>query len=357
MKKIFTLATPVSYGASTVSFNTADIRMVYTFVAPVSGSFTDWEAPYEARTGTVTNIAQSDLYLLDANGLPTGASLATDAAFTPGNATNAVSTWDSAYDVTAGVAYGVVTKNNDGTPGANYFVMRQGLFRQTTKNSFYSVNGGTTWNNGQPGPPVNVKIGGVWYGSLCGRYVSNTMTSNVLYNSASRIARVGAVITPTENVLLEYIQCPIYRVGTLTGLNVSAEVWDGTTLLATSISQYPVETLTTSTVAAIASFKFNQLAIASGSAYRYVVRMSGTGAQGDASNYVAMKGHGPATNVPSAANVDDQYISGTWTTDPSAPSWTDYATSSGPLPGISLMCSPVAATGGGLLVGPSVLVS
>lgn len=355
MKKIFSFPCPINETVFNNTLNTANMRHVIVFKAPVSGSFTDFELPCEAGGGTRTNIFESTLYNVS-NLLPTGSILSTDASWTPGNASNAVSTFDDPYSITIGTWYAISIRNTNGTPATNYGVLRHGVGRQNDTLSFISDDGGTSYNEGRFGVPINLKIGGEWYGSYCGRFASNTLTANVLYNtSGSRIGRFGSILYFPEQVTLQDIQFPIYRVGTLTGGYVSAEIWNNLSLIASSIDKYPIEALTTSTAARIVTFRFNNTVIPSGSSYRYVLRMNGSATIGDASNYIVVKGHAPVTNVPtSSSNIMDYYLGGTWCTDVTPSSWTDYNTSSGPFPAISVS-GEYSLQIGGPLVGPSLV--
>jgi len=190
--------------ATTVNLNSATARVGAVFMARVSENMTGVLVAHNANTGAPTG-TQVDLYAVDANGLPTGSSLAT-ATYTPTGSANNTVTFASAYGVTAGVCYALVWRNTTATPGSNIPTFQVtstdvmvGNLRLTSSDS------GSTWGASFTGLVVICAPIYATFGVDSYLPVNNASTTSgvPLYNtSGSRVAREAIKVNFEMDVLL-----------------------------------------------------------------------------------------------------------------------------------------------------------
>lgn len=192
----------------TTQLNAAAQRYGCVFKARVSENMTGFKFASGTNAGTVTNIAQADLYAVDSNGYPTGASLAA-ATFTPANSSTNTVTWGTPYAVTAGTCYAVVLSNLDGAPttnkygvgycGSNYLVFNE-TFQYANNLWLASIDSGTTWEPSAVLPPTkggSLVFAPIYdtFGTDCQAMIGTepgvAYTTTLLYNAADRKARLA----------------------------------------------------------------------------------------------------------------------------------------------------------------------
>jgi len=338
------------------------------FKAPASGNLTDLEILFEGSGGgTRTNICKCEIFAVDTAHWITGSAIAWDAAFTAATQGTALSTLDNfasggVCPLVADTWYCAKITTTAADAFNNYGVLAAGTIggcKPLDTFTFSTTDGSLFLCNGS-GVPLNLKIGGSWYGSYTSRVVLNNLTSQLLYNtSGSRIARFGIMFTPAYDVALTGITVPIYRTGTISGY-LTAEIYSGTTLLYTSMATSAIDGYSTNASSpSTVWLDMPRDLMTTGTTYRIVVRISGSGTAGDASNYLALKGFASMSNFPSDdSKILDGFYGGCFCTEVTPSTWTDYRASGNAMPSIGLYGEIVPSVGGGgLLVGPSVLVS
>lgn len=213
------------------------------FMATVSENMIGCVVQFGGNVGTPSSTVV-DLYAVDANGYPTGASLAT-ATFSPtSNVVNTV-TFAAAYAVTAGTAYALVFRNATGTPASNYASLRtQPIWAGNLYIS--SADSGATWVIGSVtslccAPQYNT-AGVVAYSQYNG---FGAGTAIALYNTTgSRIARVAMKCNFEMDVLLWTVSVAMNTKTGSPNFGISGQVCSDSGVLSTSSSSYPSNLVT-----------------------------------------------------------------------------------------------------------------
>lgn len=233
-KPVTHFPTPSIGTLDTISVNSANVQIGICFQANSSISMTGFKLKLGANAGTVTNILQADLYLADANGKPTGSSLATVTTTPSASAINTF-TWSAAYSVSGGLFYFIVIKNIDGTPATNRFSVSVNSATHTPYLGHFgtvSLDAGSTWYSSG-----NLSFG-FWFNSSSGTdgfVIATGATSSgsvQLYNaSGSRTARIANRYRFGNPVILYGLN---YGAGLKTGsptFNAHAEVCSASAVL------------------------------------------------------------------------------------------------------------------------------
>jgi len=119
------------------------------FTADRTESMTGFDVHLGSNTGTVTNAFKADLYAVDANSHPTGASLATVTTTPVAGAPTAI-TWSTPYTVTNGTTYAIVIRNlnsvggNGLSAGSNFFRLL-GASKYIDNHPLTSTDSGAHW--------------------------------------------------------------------------------------------------------------------------------------------------------------------------------------------------------------------
>lgn len=225
--------------SGTPHMSTTDTRAGIVFRALRSENMTGFRTYTTSISGTVTNIARADLYAVDDNGLPTGASLG-DATFTPVTNNFINVTWGTPYALTSGTCYCVLIRNTDAAPATNRWyqgVLPSDRIPPPQAEYLYSTDAGVAWVQSSRGrwSPVFAPI-----------YATSNIVASLfphsnnsaacgfaeqLYNtSGSRIARVGIKVNFPVRVRLHRVIASIWSGGGTTG-NIIAEVCNADSVL------------------------------------------------------------------------------------------------------------------------------
>lgn len=345
------------YPAINGVLDTAVKRIGFLFMASVSQNSTGFLYGSAANGGTVTNIARADLYAVDDNGAPTGASLA-NATFTPtASALNTV-TWDTPAAVTAGTCYAIVLQNLDGTPATNKF----SVTHTNTGNYPWadivcgnnlliaSNDSGTTWNSWGSNQPVHLcgSMGAApTYDSL-GTDSSailvlggsgNMPTS--LYNAAgSRTARAAIKWNCPKTVLLwGFTESFAGKVSTPT-FNLMGEVCSASASLSTSSNLVNAASANSVRQMFWWSTPYRLLA----NTDYYIGATPSEVGDGSASKYCIASGYPPLLKTPTVGPIYGSYES----TNSGTPSWSQ---STSLMPNIRLFLE-MPTMGGFTVLGP-----
>ncbi len=343
----------ISSEGANVSVNSSTAQVLLIFEMPASGTIEG--IAFICGQGGGTGTGRIDLYAVGTNGLPTGSAIAYDASYSSYNYGLGSGTLDGTASVVAGTRYAAkITNPNTGSESTNYLqvaAITYGIFAEM----YGSADSGTTWESKGVGS-VAVKIDGVWWSASRVRSARVGLTSQPVYNdtgSPNTIRRTGVVFKRSEAYTFNRPVFAMYKVGSPTStVALICEAWNGSTLLATSISKVLVSSIssTSATNPTYKGFHFNDISVDANTEIRYVVRAEGADDL-DSSNYIALSGDEKGSVYPSGdANKIDGYLGGTFTSvgTPGSSDWTDYRTSStNVLPYFELFGNSVQSSAGG----------
>lgn len=334
---------PATAGTTLSSLNAAAIRWMVLFKADRSDTMVGFRIRLGANTGTPTSALQANLYALDANGEPTGSSLATATVTPTGSAINTIA-WGTGYALTSGVEYGVVLQNVHATPASNFPTL-VGISVPTPYGNYFTVSldSGATWYYGISTSIMGVHFWAEYGGGTVGIIVATGVSAGdkgaQLYNtSGSRVAR-------TANKYNFPVPVRVFGLVELSGRNktgspthdMKAEICSSSAVLATS-----------STRLSSANGNGNEIHLfengydlAADTDYYIGVTPDGATA-GDASNYRRVQGTTTITS-PTLADIGSICFGGYTSTAWPGPSWSADTS----LMSFVLLISPIAGSGGG----------
>ncbi len=330
-------------GPGSADFNSNTIRAGILFVASQSAAMTGFKYWFNTHTGTITSGCQVDLFAVDANYRPTGASLAT-ATFTPADTSLNTINWSVAPTVVAGTMYCIVIQNLLGTPGSNFF--KPVFFPQSYNPVIFSNDSGTTWfsavNTSSQFAALFENYSGTTYGPAMGLGGGlNGAIGAQLYNTSGvRTARQAVKVRFPYAVKLWGINCVGgNKTGTPTH-QIVGEVSTVSASLATTPTQAPSANFAGNPVLIWWFDNTTVQTLAANTDYYVGVVPSGATA-GDSSNYVRMSLYN--TGSPNPTNVLG-VVRGTYSSTASGnPSWTQDTSNEMSL----TMYVEVVASGGG----------
>ena len=327
---------------ATPTLNSGTTYYDYYFLAPTGGDTLTGFLLYMVSTnGTVTNIFQADLYVVDANGIATGASLASCTDTPPPGGYHTFS-FASSYACTGNVCYVIRIKNIAGVPASNNFRFYSGS-DLTGPNPAYlirvSTDSGATY-----GVPVQAaRFLPIWTGAGSPYWAAD---GGGIVPSADHLigsTRLAVKIVPETDFDLEYVTLPLapQSYGSPT-FSYQIEVWDS---LGNSIGVS--ENSYACNVQLGTFFWFaSPLSLTAGTTYYVAIAVVG-GSGGDGSNYLR-------PNVSQPSSGSDPMLGwakwGAISTASGTPSWSSSYLD---MPILSLgMSFPVPAGAAGLAYPP-----
>lgn len=188
-----------------MTFNTATTFLAVVFVASVSQNMTGFKVSCRLNTGTPSG-ARADLFAVDANGKPTGSSLA-NVTFTPTSNTINTESWGAAVALTAGTAYAIVFQNTTATPASNTYGLNLAVNDYLGNIILVSTNSGSNWSNTGVSTYGSAMVCPVYatLGSDAMLYVTSQTGGAALQlfnTSASRVAREAIKWNCPHDVIL-----------------------------------------------------------------------------------------------------------------------------------------------------------
>lgn len=316
-----------------LSFNTAARIGGAVFMARVSENVTGFIVGVTAVSGTPTSAARADLYAVDSNGFPTGASLA-DVTWTPAAGVS-TQTFGVAYAVTAGTCYAIVIKNIHATPASNNFAINTTASGSSTVGTYGSnlcigsSDTGTTWTG------VGVNLVQSMQGTMAIGVIYSTFGTDAshincgtsygaaalpLYNATStRTARIANKINLEQDVLLWGATIPVAGNTGSPTFGIKAEVCSSSASLSSSDTVHNASALNSSLHPCWRwSVPYRLLA---GQDYYIGLTPSEVG-NGTAGIYHNVQRTLPILVTPTVGVIKGTYTSTNWDT----PSWSQLAT-------------------------------